>query len=271
MPEWPEMEHYKRMLNRQIAGQTITSTVVQREKSLNVTTDVFHTLVIGRTVTHIERRAKMLLFQLDDGHTLLLHLMLGGWMFYGTEEEKPQRTIQITLQFGNIAHNLYFIGLRLGYLHIYNPNELEQRLADLGPDPFEPSFTISEYRNLLNNKHSPLKVILTDQSVIAGIGNCYSDEICFASRIRPSRRPESLSTSEWQSLYEGMHATLREAVDYGGYMDHSFMSDDRITGGFDSRCKVYDREGEPCYRCGNLIRREDIGAKKSFYCPQCQS
>lgn len=84
------------------------------------------------------------------------------------------------------------------------------------------------------------------------------------------REPDSLRDEEVAMLYRSMHAVLREAVDYGGYMDQPLTPDDRITGGYDSRCKVYDREGEPCYRCGTLIRRDEISSKKTFFCPGCQ-
>lgn len=185
MPEWPEMEHYRRMLNRALAGQLITEVEVQREKSLNVPVDKFKLRTVGAQIREVRRRAKMLLFDLDHGDTLLLHLMLGGWMRLGGAADRPERTIQVMLRFGK--RYLYFIGLRLGYLHLHRPGELEGRLAELGPEPFDPALTEIGFRELMRRYRRSLKVLLTDQSVIAGIGNCYSDEICYTARVLPAR------------------------------------------------------------------------------------
>src|SRR4051794_4117696 len=111
MPELPEMENYKILLNQKIAGQTITEVQINREKSINLNPDLFIKTVLYQKIITIDRRGKHLLFQLQNGHTLLLHLMLGGWMYYGTEADKPKRTIQVRISFGE--HHLYFIGLRL--------------------------------------------------------------------------------------------------------------------------------------------------------------
>ena len=268
MPEWPEMEHYKRLLNHTAKGQLITDVITQREKSLNVPISEFTRRVCTRRIVEVTRRAKMLLFHLDSEDTLLLHLMLGGVICYGSEAEKPDRTVQVTLQFGK--QRLYFIGLRLGYLHIYNDEQVTERLSNLGIEPFDPLLVESTFSDRITSIRRPLKVTLTDQSILAGIGNCYSDEICFAAKLLPSRKANELTAEERSTLFMGMRNVLREAVDYGGYMDRPFQTGDRITGGYDSRCKVYDREDQPCVRCGTPIRRAEIASKKTFYCPNCQ-
>src|SRR5690606_25845689 len=106
----------------------------------------------------------------------------------------------------------HFIGLRLGYLHVLQPAELEQRLAGIGPDPFDPAFDAAALAARLGRKRGTVKSALTDQSVIAGIGNCYSDEICFAARLLPSRTPLSLTPAEWTALHAAMRQVLSEAV-----------------------------------------------------------
>lgn len=269
MPEWPEMEHYRQVLDVRITNKKITAIVVERERSLNMNTAEFTSRVLNQQIVAVIRRAKMLLFTLESSDVLLLHLMLGGWMFYGLEEEKPDRTIQVQLSFGD--RQLYFIGLRLGYLHLFTPIQLAERLSELGPDPFAPELSSTAFKLLLERgRGGTLKKLLTDQSVISGIGNCYSDEICHVAGLLPSRVPSSLSNEESTHLYRSMHTTLLEAVQAGGYMDQAFYSGDSRTGQYNDRCMVYDREDEPCYRCGHSIRRNDISNKKSFYCPQCQ-
>lgn len=108
MPELPEMENYKNLLSQRINGRAVTEVIINREKSVNESPNDFIGKVAGQKVRSIERRAKHLLFYLENGYILLLHLMLSGWLFYGMEEEKPDRTVQIQLSFGN--QHLYFIG-----------------------------------------------------------------------------------------------------------------------------------------------------------------
>jgi formamidopyrimidine-DNA glycosylase len=268
MPELPEMETYRTLLTKLILNKRIDRVGVEREKSLNIDTDSFVRLVHGSRVIQINRRAKHLIFHLDNGRVLLLHLMLGGWMFYGTEENKPNRTAQVTLQFGR--EQLYFIGLRLGYLHVYTEQEVQSKLAELGPEPFDETMTVDRFKQIMKRKRGTLKAVLVDQKTIAGIGNCYSDEICFYSGLKPSRTIGSLADDEFVKLYDGLHICLKEACSYGGYMESPLYPGDQWTGNYNDQCKVYDNEGMPCLRCRALIIREEVSSKKSFHCPGCQ-
>ncbi len=267
MPELPEMEHYRRML-LDTAGRTIADVLVERPKSLNMPVDTFVREVKRRRIGAIERRAKHLLFHLESGNVLLLHLMLGGWMFYGTEQQKPQRTAQVVLSFGE--EHLYFIGLRLGYLHLLSESEAAERLSQLGPEPLDAHFTEREFLQRMGAKRGMVKTALTDQQFISGIGNYYSDEICFHAGIAPPRKAETLAEAERSRLYGSIRAVLSEALQWGGYMEYPFFAGDELTGRYDSRCKVYDREGEPCFRCGRLIEKDEIGSRKTFFCANCQ-
>lgn len=268
MPELPEMENYRLLLTPRLAGKGITETVVTREKSVNRPVAEFTAEVTGRRVLGVTRRAKHLLFHLEQDKVLVLHLMLGGLMFWGTREERPNRTVQVELVFG--ADHLYFIGLRLGYLHLHSRGEAEQLLSKLGPEPMEQGFGEQDFVDIISRKRGYLKTALVDQSVLSGIGNCYSDEICFQAGILPQRKIETLQPAELSRLFHAMKATLAEATGYGGYMDMPLYTGDKLTGGFDARCRIYDREGEPCVRCGTPVVRLDFASKKSYSCPGCQ-
>ncbi|OPH47228.1 formamidopyrimidine-DNA glycosylase [Paenibacillus ferrarius] len=269
MPELPEMETYRQQLTRLIQGRQITGAEVTRPKSLNVDSDFFVRTLTGNRIIRIDRRAKHLLFYLETREILVLHLMLGGWMFYGSEEEKPDRTAQVVIDFG--LKHLYFIGLRLGYLHMHSPSEVQQLFGKLGPEPLEPGFTFPQFQKVLNSKKSNLKVSLVDQSFLSGIGNCYSDEICFIAGILPLRKLPTLTEEEQNRLYQAMRTVLLEAIQFGGYMEEPLFVGDRLTGQFDAKCRVYDREGEPCLRCGHLLIKEEVSSRKCFYCANCQS
>ncbi|WP_068775616.1 Fpg/Nei family DNA glycosylase [Paenibacillus sp. FJAT-26967] len=269
MPEWPEMEHYRKQLTRMILNMPIRQVIVNRPKSLNVTEENFRQAILGAAIRRVERRAKQLIFVLDTDKYLLLHLMLGGILFYGPERDRPDRSTQIELSFGD--NRLYFIGLRLGYLHLFDRSGLEKELSDLGPDPFDAALSPDRFLSMLHGKKGTLKTTLTDQKWLAGIGNCYSDEICFAAGLLPTRGPGSLNQQEGQRLYTAMHSVLNEALAAGGYMEMPLFNGDKLTGSYNDLCKVYDRPGDPCVRCGQPIVFDKVSSRKCFYCTNCQS
>ncbi|WP_058304348.1 Fpg/Nei family DNA glycosylase [Gorillibacterium timonense] len=266
MPELPEMETYLTGLTPRVCGHPITDTEINREKSINVPVAVWKESLIGLSVTRIERRGKHLLFHLPDEKLLLLHLMLGGWMFWGTEEEKPDRTVQVQLSFG--SKHLYFIGLRLGYLHLLSDADAQHKLAALGPNPLE--LSAQQFRNLLLARRSTIKAAFLDQRFLSGIGNCYTDEICFHAGIRPDRRIHDLSAEEVSNLYDSMKTILTKGIASGGYMENPLYTGDRLTGGFNELCQVYDRGGERCNRCGDTIVQTELAGRKLFYSAGCQ-
>jgi formamidopyrimidine-DNA glycosylase len=267
MPELPEMENYRKQLQPLIHGKKVTDADIQRPKSLNVTPELFVKEVVGTSIKDIERRAKHILFHLSSGKILLLHLMLGGSMFFGSEEDKPDHTAQVTLSFDD--KHLYFTGLRLGYLHLHTVEEIDKLLDKLGPEPLDRGFKLNDFKSRLAAKTTNLKVTLVDQGFLSGIGNCYSDEICFDARLLPARKANSLNPAEQAQLYDSMLRVLKEAIKYGGYMEPLFAGD-KVTGQFDSMCKVYDREGESCTRCGHPLIKKELSSKKCFYCSNCQ-
>ncbi|MEO3944572.1 DNA-formamidopyrimidine glycosylase family protein [Gorillibacterium sp. CAU 1737] len=266
MPELPEMETYANALRPRVVGRRITQTIITREKSINVPVTVWTECLVGSAITQVERRGKHLLFHLPGEQLLLLHLMLGGWMFWGREDDKPERTIQVQLSFGE--EHLYFIGLRLGYLHLWKMEEAERKLAALGPNPLE--LTEEMFRKRLLTRRSTLKAAFLDQGFLAGIGNCYTDELCFEAGIRPDRRTHELPDEEQTRLFQAMLELLNRGIRSGGYMEHPFYVGDAHTGGFNELCQVYDRGGEACHRCGNSIVQSELAGRKLFYCPGCQ-
>ncbi|MFZ3588763.1 DNA-formamidopyrimidine glycosylase [Bacillus sp. DJP31] len=268
MPELPEMENYRRLLSKQILHKTITKVTINRQKSINVSEDVFSQKVIGQSVMEIQRRGKHLLFQLQNGYNLLLHLMLGGIMYVGSVEDQPKRTKQIIFDFNE--RELFFIGLRLGYLHLLTHEEVEAEFQDLGPEPFDPTFTLEKFSELIEKKKGRLKTTLLDQHFIAGIGNCYTDEICYHAEFLPTKKCNELTSQDIQKLFSSIKLVLNRALELGGYMEMPLYQQDQLTGGYNENCLVYDREGETCTRCGQRIIKEIISSKKCFYCEGCQ-
>ncbi|MGY0691702.1 bifunctional DNA-formamidopyrimidine glycosylase/DNA-(apurinic or apyrimidinic site) lyase [Virgibacillus sp. FSP13] len=266
MPELPEMETYKSLLAQKIDGSTITEVAINREKSINVEPETFKNKVQNQKIKAVERRAKYLLFHLENGSYLLLHLMLGGWMFYGKADEQPERTIQVRLSFGN--DHLYFIGLRLGYLHLFSADEVKDELSNLGPEPLNVNFSLDSFLDLVKDRRGKIKTTLIDQEFLSGIGNRYSDEIAWHAQLLPERKMNELDNNEKVQLYQSIRFVLQQAIQYGGYMDQPLFKGDSKTGAYNTY--VYDREGEACNRCGRIITKDEISSRKTFYCTECQ-
>jgi len=263
MPELPEMETYRSLLQPLISGQMIAGAMINREKSINVPADQFMQHVLNQKIIDIKRRAKYLVFQLQDGSCLLLHLMLGGKMFYGKEEDKPDRTVQVQVSFGD--YHLYFIGLRLGYLHLLTPDQIREEFKDLGPEPFQ--LSQEDFLALVKDRRGGLKSMLLNQEVIAGIGNRYSDEILWHAQLLPERKVNDLDDNQLTRLYQSVKHILMLAIQQGGYMDPLYKGDGR-TGQYEMN--VHGRKGEPCPRCGTPIAEEEISSRKTCLCTNCQ-
>lgn len=266
MPELPEMETYKSFLQQLISGQKITGVMINREKSINVPTEQFISFVSHQTIKSIGRRAKYLIFELQNGSCLLLHLMLGGRMFYGREEDRPDRTVQVQLSFGD--HQLYFIGLRLGYLHFVSPEMIQQEFQDIGPEPLDPNFSLQAFQAIMKNKRGGLKTTLLNQEVIAGIGNRYSDEILWQAQLLPDRKINELNPEDIVRLYESIRTILQQGIQQGGYMDQPLFKGDNKTGGYEMY--VHSRSGEKCRRCHSMIAMKEISSRKTYFCQNCQ-
>jgi formamidopyrimidine-DNA glycosylase len=270
MPEYPEMATYTKMLRENLLGLEIRQVEVEREKSINLPILTFRSLIEGQRVQDIRSRGKQILFQLTNQYTGIVHLMLGGWMFFSLPEKAPDRTKQLTFSFSEKREQLHLINLRLGYFHLLSPKEIDQKLAPLGPEAIDPQFTVERWTSLAAKSKGNLKAFFLDQKKIAGIGNAYSDEICFEAELNPERVIGKLELSDLIRLYDAMHHTLRKGVQYGGYMDYGFTPNDTITGRMNDHFLVYDREGQACFRCQAIITTQKLAGRTSYYCPQCQ-
>lgn len=269
MPEWPEMEHVRRLLMERIGGRRIIGVEIARPQAVNADPDAFERGTVGAVVWYVERRGKHLLFHLDNGKRLLLHLAAGGSLFVGADDEKPERPAQITIRFSE--GNLYFLGLRFGYLHLLSVREANERLQELGPDPMDRRLDAKAFAARFAGKRGMLKPALTDQTAVAGIGNCYADEMLHKAGIRPDVPVPLVDAEGWRRLHAAMRSVLEEAAANGGCMGTPLYRGDTQTGRAAALLQVYDREGEPCPKCGGVIVKTELSGRKTFFCPACQT
>lgn len=271
MPEIPEIETVRHHLEEMIQGKVIITVTVNREKALNVSTEKFSSVILNQHVSAIRRRAKQIIISLANGYSLVVHFMLEGYvrLFYNGEEILSNPSVVLDLASGE---KLAFYKLNLGYMHLVPVSEMDSisELAGLGPEPLSAEFSLAVFLELLAKRKGMIKPLLMDQEFIAGIGNVYSNEILFCSRIRPERKTSQLTADERTNLYYCIRDILSRAIKLGGVYEEKFASDDTLTGGFEPHLQVAYRTGKPCYICGTLIETKRVGGRNAFYCPMCQ-
>ncbi|WP_223226016.1 bifunctional DNA-formamidopyrimidine glycosylase/DNA-(apurinic or apyrimidinic site) lyase [Sporomusa sp. GT1] len=271
LPEIPEIETVRRQLAQHVQGKIIETVMVNREKSLNVSVNNFIDTITGQQIIKVRRRAKQIILTLSNAHSLVVHFMLEGYVriFYSRETVSGRPSVVFTLNSGD---KMAFFKLTLGYIHLVPAVNFADipELSGLGPEPLSPEFTPEEFLNLLSKRKGMIKPLLMDQAFLAGIGNVYSNETLFCSRIRPERKAAALTTTEKINLYHCIRDILTRAIELGGVNEDKFASDDILTGGFEPHLQVAYRTGLPCYVCRTSIETKRVGGRNAFYCPVCQ-
>jgi formamidopyrimidine-DNA glycosylase len=268
MPELPEVEVTRRGLEPHIAGRVISGVAV-REPRLRwpVPKDV-HRLA-GRTVRSIERRGKYLLVDCGEGH-LILHLGMSGSLRVMPAGTPPQKHDHFDLKLGDRLLRLRD-PRRFGAV-LWTTVALERHplLVHLGIEPLSRELNGARLHALTRPHRMAIKPFLMDGRRIVGVGNIYANESLFLAGIRPRVAARRLSLERCARLCAAIKSTLRAAIRAGGSTLRDFVGADGAAGYFQSRYWVYDRAGQPCRRCGSLIRKFQQGQRSTFYCPTCQ-
>jgi formamidopyrimidine-DNA glycosylase len=229
-------------------------------------------LITGRAVTGLNRRGKYLLIDFDDGAGLIVHLRMTGSLTVVRIGDPPERFEHLAIELEN-GLSLRFSDQRKFGRILYRPaSELRPLEGKLGPEPLSGSFSASYLAARLRGRSAPIKALLLDQRIVAGIGNIYADESLFRSRIHPLRRAGSLSYSEIASLVRSVKLVIRQAIERRGTTFSSYRDANGASGGNQPFLKVYrrGRRREPCLRCGRPLDFLIAGGRTSHYCPNCQ-
>ena len=273
MPELPEIEAIKRVIEPQIQGLAIEQIMVNRpEVVAHPSANEFCTRITGQFFTEIDRRGKFLILCLSSGDKVVLHLRMTGCLLVtpaGYPEEKHTHIIfrlnsGKELRFSDTRRFGRFWLLRQGEADTYTGME------KLGAEPFDPGFSGEYLSTRLGKRKKAIKECLLEQSVIAGIGKIYSDEILFAARIHPERPANTLTKEEWDRLASVIPERLAFFIEKSETTPEEYLE----TKGQDYRntpfLQVYGHGGEPCPVCGEILCRGVIGGRSGVYCPACQ-
>ena len=271
MPELPEVETVRRMLEPAMKGAKFRRVIVNRPNLRIPFPDRFADRLRGATVAGVSRRGKYLILELSSGETLIMHLGMSGWFHVAaigdrSREADPHDHVAFVMSSGQTV--LFNDPRRFGFMDLARAGEFDEypSLSVMGPEPLSRAFTGATLARACKGKKVSLKAALLDQRVVAGLGNIYASEALHHARLSPLRRAGTIATTAGApktaatDLAASIKAVLRHAIKrrespYGS-----------------ARFKVYEREGEPCLRagCGGTIKAIWLAGRSTYYCSNCQ-
>jgi formamidopyrimidine-DNA glycosylase len=272
MPELPEVETVRRGLFPLLVGRRFAGVQVrQRRLREPVRVDRLHMLQ-GAEVTGLRRRSKYLLIDTTRGLTLLVHLGMTGRLWVARPDRPAQPHEHVVLDLDDGRQLRFADPRRFGMVKVLRTDGLERhpRLRGLGPEPLANDLTGKALYRATRRLRKPVKCYLLDARAIAGIGNIYACEVLHRAGVNPRRSVGRIGLERWEELLAALREVLREAIDAGGTTLRDFLDAEGNAGYFALALQAYDREGEPCRRCGGTIRRILQAGRSTFYCPSCQ-
>ena len=269
MPELPEVEVIARGLDATLPGRTIVSVEVPGLTRLSESAGTLVPKVLGRVVTRVRRRAKVLLVELDNGSTLAFHLKMTGRVVHGPKRAANKHDrIFFFLDDGSL---LSFADMRkFGYVRCFAAGELDcwDFLCKAGPEPLEtPAEALAER---VLGRNCAIKALLLNQSVVAGVGNIYADESLFRAAVHPETRGSRVGRDRAVTLFRELQAVLEQAIAENGSSISDYVNSHGDAGAFQNSFNVYGRKGEACKRCGQTLRAVTVAGRTSTFCPDCQ-
>ena len=275
MPELPEVEVTRQGLLQHLPGRLVTDV---SWSGCRLRKTIPHQLLVDhireKRILTIDRRAKYLLVRMTDGAVLLIHLGMTGKLSILPANTTRHRHDHCILGLDD-GHDMRFNdSRRFGLIEVWpaeQAREDEQNLSRRqGVEPLDGALNQS-FLTALGRKHSaPVKTVLMNSRLIAGIGNIYANEILFAAQVSPLTAASKISPEDWQRLAEATLVTLQTAIAAGGSTIADFLGTNGNPGYFQLHFQVYSRKGLPCFRCGRSIIKTSLGGRATYYCATCQ-
>ena len=292
MPELPEVETIRRQLEPAVVGRRIESARVLDERwTRPASSAAVEAALPGRTIEAVERRGKYLLLRLDGGRVLAMHLRMTGNLLLREAETGAVRDLESERIGGlrvyepelNLRHlraeialddgsRLLFTDMRrFGHAVLLEPEEVEPYFtARLGVEPLSGELTPGALLELAAGRTAPLKSFLLTQARVAGLGNIYADEALHRAELHPLSPAGSLKLEHCERLVRGIVEALEAGLRLGGASMDDYLDARGERGSMQEEFLVHTREGKPCPRCGEPIRRIVVGGRSTYFCPGCQ-
>ncbi len=267
MPELPEVETTRRELMPYVVGRAVIGVTVEWQGTVpRSPIAAFQSGLLGKRITGLHRRGKYLVFDLDSGEKLIIHMKMSGSLLLQPPEDGRFVRAVIQLDQGGI----YFRDPRK-FGRMWLVRDESEVVGGLGPDPLEPGFTPETLAARLRHHKTPVKAVITDQAVIAGVGNMYADEALYQARIHPLTPASSLTDEEIERLYYGIRQVLQAGIGDRGASIENYIRPNGEPGVAHYRFKVAHQRGATCPVCGGPVVRIVVRGRGTYFCPKCQS
>jgi len=270
MPELPEVETTRRGIEPFVLGRAVVGvTVRQRQLRWPVPEDLAEKLQ-AKTIRRLARRGKYLLFGVDGG-TLIAHLGMSGSLRIAEADSVLKKHDHVDILFEGGVCLRYHDPRRFGcLLWAEGDPAAHPLLAELGPEPFDLSFTGEYLHEAAHARKTPVKAFIMDSHLVVGVGNIYANESLFRARIDPRRAAGRIGLERYAELARQIQEVLRQAIVQGGTTLRDFVNASGKPGYFQQTLAVYGREGLPCVLCAEPLRSVRLGQRATVYCPRCQ-
>ena len=283
MPELPEVETIRRGLSqclvKEKGGRILDIKVFEERSFIGDAAEA-----VGAEVVEMRRRGKALIFDLSNKKSLICHLRMTGQMIWvGSERfagghpsdnfvaELPNKQTRVAIKFEK--GKLFFNDQRkFGFIKVVPTSEVEKDafIKKLAKEPWEMTGT-ELYEKLQMHKGAPIKSVILDQTIIAGLGNIYADEALYFAKINPKRKAGLVSEKEAGKLIEGAKVVMSKSLEAGGSTLRNYVKSDGTKGDYlELFAEVFNRQGQKCRRCGEEIKKMKLGGRGTHYCPKCQ-
>ena len=273
MPELPEVEHVVRALSPVVTGRRILAAELNLKRiAPGISRPAFDRQLRNSLITGVGRRGKYILFNLESGQVLNTHLRMTGKFVSLTTDQSLPPYAHVILYLDD-DRRLVFCDMRqFGRMRIIkDPGRQPKELQTLAPEPLSDDFNEAYFLETLSRSRRPLKHLLLDQTRVLGLGNIYAVEALFLADVSPKKAANKLSKPRARKLYQAIRDVLQEAIDAGSTLRIDLADGNGSYFAAPERFwRVYEREGEPCVRCGTKIRRIVQGGRSTYFCPRCQ-
>ena len=274
MPELPEVETVRRLIEPKLRGRTIGVSNVRWARTVGGKTSAFLRSTHGARVRSVGRRGKYIVAHLErpehdvDG-ALIIHLRMTGRLHVEAPDYDPGPYARVSCQLDD-GNALHFIDVRKFGRFLFQEDP-ESFLAHLGPEPLEEHFTLDWFRAALRRRKRALKPLLLDQEFLAGLGNIYVDEALHMARLHPLTRSDRVRAPKAEALHAAIREVLEAAIEReGSSFDTFYRTPEGQPGSYQHQFQVYGRDGKPCLSCGATLRKMVVGQRGTHFCARCQ-
>jgi formamidopyrimidine-DNA glycosylase len=270
MPELPEVETVKNDLIPLVVGREVTGVNLLWEGIVRKTTaGDFITGLTGRMIKGIKRRGKYLIFGLDGSETLIAHLKMSGALIAGNCDITKEKYARAVLHLNDGTCVIFRDPRKFGRMWLVKDSN--SVIGGLGPEPLEDDFTPELLAQRLKGKKAPIKAVICDQKVIAGVGNLYADEALYLAGIHPLTPAGSLSPAKNKDLFDAIQAVLRKGIKNRGASIENYVRPDGNKGTAHLEFLVPRKSGQPCGECAGKVERITVRGRGTYFCPKCQT